>query len=102
MRAQTLVPLQAALGELAYKSEIAERLRLDLRGQTAKFREAEERYQSTQQALEASEASQQALEQKLKAAGEQLEKQRGLETRLMVWLSGLPDFTTLYMPHNFH
>ena len=95
------MPLQAALGELAYKSEIAERLRLDLRGQAAKLREAEERCQSIQQVLEASEASQQALEQKLKAAGEQLEKQRGLETRLMVHISVLPDFTTLYMPQNF-
>lgn len=76
--------MQAALGELAYKSEAAERLRLDLRVQAAKLREAEERCHSTEQVLEASKASQQALEQRLKATAQQAERQRDLEQRLSV------------------
>ena len=76
--------LQAALGELAYKSEAAERLRLDIRSQAAKLREAEVRFHSMKQALEASEASQQALEQRLTTAAQQAERQRDLEQRLSV------------------
>ena len=76
--------LQAALGELAYKSEAAERLRLDVRSRAAKLREAEERCHSMKQALEASEASQQALEQQLTAAAQQAVRQRDLEQRLSV------------------
>ena len=76
--------VQAALGELAYKSEAAERLRLDLRVQAAKLREAEERCHSTEQVLEASKASQQALDQRLTATARQAERQRDLEQRLSV------------------
>ncbi len=76
--------MQAALGELAYKSETAERLRLDLRKQAAKLREAEERCNSIKQALDASEASQQAIQQEFQAALQQAEMQRGLERRLSV------------------
>ena len=79
--------VQAALGELAYKSEAAERLRLDIRSQAAKLREAEERCHSKEQALEASKASQQALEQRLAAAMQQAERQRDLEQRLSVRIS---------------
>ena len=76
--------VQAALGELAYEGEAAERLRLDIRSQAAKLRKAEEQCHSTEQALEASKASQQALEQRLMAAAQQAERQRDLEQRLSV------------------
>lgn len=78
--------MQAALGELAYGSEAAERLRLELRSQAAKLREAEGRWESAKQAQEASKASQQALQEQLRAAEQQLERQRGLERRLSVCL----------------
>ncbi len=87
--------MQAALGELAYKSEAAERLRLDVRSQAAKLREAEERCHSTEQALEASKASEQALEQRLIAAAQQAERQRDLEQRLSVRRS-LPTSTVFF------
>ena len=77
-------PLQAALGELAYKSETAERLRMDLRAQVAKTREAEGRCDSARQEVQASNAAQQALQSELEAARQQLDRQRRLEERLSV------------------
>ena len=76
--------LQAALGELAYKSETAERLRTDLRAQVARTREAEGRCDSARQEVETLNDAQQALRSELEAARQQLERQRRLEERLSV------------------
>ena len=84
MASELLNPLQAALGELAYKGETAERLRVDLRAQGAKTREAEGRCNSARQEAEASDARQQALQRELEAARQQLERQGRLEERLSV------------------
>ena len=88
-------PLQAALGELAYKSETAERLRMDLRAQVAKTREAEGRSDSARLEIEASNGAQLALRNELEAARQQLERQRRLEERLSVCQPPCNDLYTI-------
>lgn len=73
------------MGELAYNSEAAERLRLELRASARALREAERKVDDVRQELAASMAAKQALEKDVDQIRQQLQKRDEVEACLSVW-----------------
>lgn len=76
--------VQAALGELAYSSEAAERLRAELRAAATKLRSAQEEVAGTKRELAEGAAARQTLEAQLAALREEQQKQSEFAARLSV------------------
>ena len=76
--------MQAALGELTYQVEAAERLRVELRAASVHLAEAHARAAEAGAALAAAEAARQELERQLADERAQQAKQAGVEARLSV------------------
>lgn len=76
--------LQAALGELAYSSEAAERLRVELRASAAKLREAHEKIAAAREQQAQEETARQALQAELDALRQEQQKHSDFEGRLSV------------------
>jgi chromosome segregation ATPase len=72
------------LGELAYTSEAAERLRVELRASARALREAEDKVEQVRQELEVAVVAKQALEQELHDMRGQLQNRDEVESRLSV------------------
>lgn len=74
------------MGELAYNSEAAQRLRAELRASARALKEAERKVDDIRQELADSAAVKQALEQEVNEVKQQLAKRDEVEARLSVRL----------------
>jgi chromosome segregation ATPase len=83
-RDEEIQNLQAAVGELAYSSEAAERLRTELRGSVRALKEAKQKLGELRQELADGAATKQALEREVDQIRQQLQKRDKVEARLSV------------------
>ncbi len=81
--------MQAALGELAYSSEAAERLRAELRASAAKLRSAQDDIAATKRELQEGAAARQTIEAELTALKQEQQKQSDFAARLSVYALSL-------------